>query len=72
MQLNSAWIVRWVAENRRLYEMVKDRGFVMLMKTGGPGRETGIQNPISCNSPPGCPACVCKVPGTYCVHASRE
>ncbi|KAI0693044.1 hypothetical protein C8T65DRAFT_526516, partial [Cerioporus squamosus] len=31
-----AWIVRWVAENKRPYEIVGDRAFLMLMKTGRP------------------------------------
>jgi hypothetical protein len=32
-----AEIVRWVAENARPFEIVKDRGFQKLMKTGRPG-----------------------------------
>ncbi|KAF9538388.1 hypothetical protein CPC08DRAFT_731257 [Agrocybe pediades] len=32
-----AEIVRWVAENRRPFSIVKDREFVSLMKTGRPG-----------------------------------
>ncbi|TFK78990.1 hypothetical protein K466DRAFT_457331, partial [Polyporus arcularius HHB13444] len=31
-----AWIVRWVAENKRPYEIVRDRAFLQLMKTGRP------------------------------------
>ncbi|RDX54385.1 hypothetical protein OH76DRAFT_1321030, partial [Lentinus brumalis] len=31
-----AWIVRWVAENKRPFEIVKDRAFLTLMKTGRP------------------------------------
>lgn len=31
-----AEIVRWVSENKRPFEIVKDRGFVKLMKTGRP------------------------------------
>lgn len=31
-----AEIVRWVSENKRPFEIVKDRGFVTLMKTGRP------------------------------------
>jgi len=30
-------LVRWVAENLRPYEIVSDRGFQCLMKTGRPG-----------------------------------
>ena len=33
----SAEIVRWVAESMRPFNIVKDRGFVSLMKTGRPG-----------------------------------
>ncbi|KAF8161868.1 hypothetical protein BJ912DRAFT_1069166 [Pholiota molesta] len=32
-----AEIVRWVAESMRPFEIVKDRGFLSLMKTGRPG-----------------------------------
>jgi hypothetical protein len=32
-----AEIVRWVAESMRPFEIVKDRGFQSLMKTGRPG-----------------------------------
>ncbi|TFK79585.1 hypothetical protein K466DRAFT_473851, partial [Polyporus arcularius HHB13444] len=31
-----AWIVRWVAENKRPYQIVGDRAFLQLMKTGRP------------------------------------
>ncbi|RPD52227.1 hypothetical protein L226DRAFT_425154, partial [Lentinus tigrinus ALCF2SS1-7] len=31
-----AWIVRWVAENKRPYDTVKDRAFLTLMKMGRP------------------------------------
>jgi hypothetical protein len=34
--LNSAEIVRWVAESMRPFKIVKDRGFQSLMKTGRP------------------------------------
>ena len=34
--LDSAWIVRWMAENKRPYEIVTDRAFLCLMKTGQP------------------------------------
>jgi len=33
---NRAEIVRWVSENARPFEIVKDRGFQSLMKTGRP------------------------------------
>lgn len=33
---NSAEIVRWVAENLRPFNIVNDRGFRSLMKTGRP------------------------------------
>jgi hypothetical protein len=35
--LFSAEIVQWVAESMRPFKIVKDRGFVSLMKTGRPG-----------------------------------
>jgi hypothetical protein len=35
--LHSAEIVRWVAENKRPFKIVNDRGFQSLMKTGRPG-----------------------------------
>ena len=34
--LNSAEIVRWVAESKRPFQIVNDRGFQSLMKTGRP------------------------------------
>lgn len=34
--LDSAEIVRWVAENKRPFAIVKDRAFQSLMKTGRP------------------------------------
>jgi hypothetical protein len=34
--INSAEIVRWVAESKRPFQIVKDRGFQSLMKTGRP------------------------------------
>jgi hypothetical protein len=37
LKLNRAEIVRWVAENVRPFEIVKDRAFQNLMKTGRPG-----------------------------------
>jgi hypothetical protein len=37
MWLYSAEIVRWVAENKRPFQIVNDRGFQSLMKTGRPG-----------------------------------
>lgn len=37
MTLCSAEIVRWVAESKRPFEIVNDRGFQSLMKTGRPG-----------------------------------
>ncbi len=36
MEDDRAWIVRWVAENKRPYEIVRDRAFLQLMKTGRP------------------------------------
>jgi hypothetical protein len=33
----SAEIVRWVAESKRAFQIVNDRGFQSLMKTGRPG-----------------------------------
>ena len=33
---NSAEIVRWVAESKRPFQIVNDRGFQSLMKTGRP------------------------------------
>jgi hypothetical protein len=33
----SAEIVRWVAESKRPFQIVNDRGFQSLMKTGRPG-----------------------------------
>jgi hypothetical protein len=33
----SAEIVRWVAESMRPFKIVRDRGFISLMKTGRPG-----------------------------------
>lgn len=33
---NSVQIVKWIAENKRPFSIVKDRGFVSLMKTGRP------------------------------------
>ena len=37
MHFHSAEIVRWVAESKRPFEIVNDRGFQSLMKTGRPG-----------------------------------
>jgi hypothetical protein len=36
MSLYSAEIVRWVAENKRPFQIVNDHGFQTLMKTGCP------------------------------------
>lgn len=36
MWLDRAEIVRWVAESKRPFTIVKDRGFQSLMKTGRP------------------------------------
>ena len=30
-------IVRWIAESKRLFQIVNDHGFRLLMKTGRPG-----------------------------------
>jgi hypothetical protein len=37
MRPTRAEIVRWVAESKRPFKIVKDRGFQSLMKTGRPG-----------------------------------
>jgi hypothetical protein len=36
-EFDRAEIVRWVAENKRPFQIVNDRGFQSLMKTGRPG-----------------------------------
>jgi hypothetical protein len=36
MTFYSAEIVRWIAENKRPFQIVNDRGFQSLMKTGRP------------------------------------
>jgi hypothetical protein len=37
MQSPSMEIVRWIAESKRPFQIVNDRGFRLLMKTGRPG-----------------------------------
>jgi hypothetical protein len=40
-----AEIVRWVAESKRPFQIVKDRAFQTLMKTGRPGYQ--IPSPVT-------------------------
>jgi hypothetical protein len=47
LPLVSAEIVRWVAESVRPFKIVKDRGFVSLMKTGRPGYYIPLPETIS-------------------------
>ena len=44
---NSAEIVRWVAESKRPYKIVSDRGFQSLMKTGRPDYHIPSEQTVS-------------------------
>ena len=44
-----AEIVRWVCESKRPFEIVKDRGFQSLMKTGRPGYHIPSPPTVSCD-----------------------
>jgi len=45
----SAEIVRWVAESRRPFQIVNDRSFQSLMKTGRPGYQIPSAETVSCD-----------------------
>ena len=47
--LYSAEIVRWVAENKRPFQIVNDHGFQSLMKTGHPGYNIPSAKTVSCD-----------------------
>jgi hypothetical protein len=43
----SAEIIRWVAESKRPFQIVNDRGFQSLMKTGRPGYQIPSAETVS-------------------------
>jgi len=45
----SAEIVRWVAESRWPFQIVNDRSFQSLMKTGCPGYQIPSAETVSCD-----------------------